>query len=118
MSDIFEIEEEGPALIVADWGHLIPKNPLCLQIIDNDSVLDSLVKGSSSVVSSECISAYTLLMIDERGLYPWLDSMASGANTVDFLSRGKLSDPWVFKHMFVFRASSRFISDFLFSSNS
>ena len=56
--DIFEIEALGPALVLANWSHLM-RPGLWVHYIDNDAALATLVKGSSSVLAGECITAYT-----------------------------------------------------------
>ena len=91
--DIFEIEALGPALILSNWGHLM-RPGLWVHYIDNDAALATLVKGSSSVMSGECISAYTHTLISEHSLWPWFDRVDSAANPVDKLSRGEMNGPW------------------------
>ena len=59
--------------------------------IDNDSALATLVKGSSSVLSGEVITAYTHSKISEMNLWAWFDRVASDDNPVDKLSRGDSS---------------------------
>ena len=92
--DIFEIEAVGPALILHNWGHLFESNALWLHFIDNESALATLVKGSSSVLSGECITAYTHAMVANLGLWPWFDRVSSADNPVDKLSRGENKGPW------------------------
>ena len=92
--DIFEIGAVGPALILHNWAHLIPAGALWVHYIDNDAALATLVKGSSSVLSGEVITAYTHSTIAERGLWSWFDRVASADNPVDKLSRGELRGPW------------------------
>lgn len=92
--DIFEIEAVGPALILHNWGHLFESNALWLHFIDNESALATLVKGSSSVLSGECITAYTHAMVANLGLWPWFDRVSSADNPVDKLSRGENAGPW------------------------
>ena len=92
--DIFEIEAVGPALVLHNWGHLIPDGSLWLHFIDNDAALATLVKGSSSVLSGEVITAHTHSLISRSGLWPWFDRVASKDNPVDQLSRGKPEGPW------------------------
>ena len=92
--DIFEIEAVGPALVLHNWGHLIPEGSLWLHFIDNDAALATLVKGSSSVLSGEVITAHTHSLISRSGLWPWFDRVASKDNPVDQLSRGKPDGPW------------------------
>lgn len=92
--DIFEIEAVGPALVLHNWGHLIPEGSLWLHFIDNDAALATLVKGSSSVLSGEVITAHTHSLISRSGLWPWFDRVASKDNPVDQLSRGKPEGPW------------------------
>ena len=93
--DIFEVEAVGPALILHNWGHYFTENALWLHFIDNESALATLVKGSSSVLSGECITAYTHAKIAELGIWPWFDRVSSEDNPVDKLSRGKMAGPWL-----------------------
>ena len=92
--DIFEIEAVGPALILHNWADLIPEGALWLHFIDNEAALATLVKGSSSVLSGEVITAYTHSRIADRGLWAWFDRVASADNPVDKLSRGEMQGPW------------------------
>ena len=92
--DIFEIEAVGPALILHNWLHLMAPGALWIHYIDNDSALATLVKGSSSVMSGECITAYTHSKVAEAGLWPWFDRVATDDNPVDKLSRGVMNGPW------------------------
>ena len=94
--DIFEIEAVGPALILHNWMHLFSPGALWVHYIDNDSALATLVKGSSSVLSGECITAFTHSKISEIGLWPWFDRVATDDNPVDKLSRGCMDGPWEF----------------------
>ena len=92
--DIFEIEAVGPALILHNWMHLFSPGALWVHYIDNDSARATLVKGSSSVLSGECITAFTHSKISEIGLWPWFDRVATDDNPVDKLSRGCMDGPW------------------------
>ena len=92
--DIFEIEAVGPALILWNWLKLFPPSCLWIHFIDNDSAPASLVKGSSAVLSGECITAFTHSRIASAGLWAWFDRVASKDNPVDQLSRGKLEGEW------------------------
>ena len=92
--DIFEVEALGPALILANWGHLFPEGCLWMHYIDNEAALATLVKGSSSVMSSEIITAYTHEQISKRGIWPWFDRVDTHSNPVDQLSRGVMAGPW------------------------
>ena len=92
--DIFEIEAIGPALVLHNWGHHIPQGSLWLHFIDNEAALATLVKGSSSVMSGEVITAYTHSLCADRGLWAWFDRVCSADNPVDKLSRGKPDGPW------------------------
>ena len=97
--DIFEIEAVGPLLVLHNFGYLIPEGALWIHFIDNDAALATLVKGSSSVLSGEVITAHTHSLIAERGVWPWFDRVASKDNPVDQLSRGKLQGPWQLKEI-------------------
>ena len=92
--DIFEIEAIGPALILHNFGCHLLENALWVHYIDNDAALATLVKGSSSVLSGEVITAYTHSMASRFGLWAWFDRVCSADNPVDKLSRGKLDGPW------------------------
>ena len=95
--DIYEIEAVGPALVLHNWLHLLPEGSLWIHFIDNDAALSTLVKGSSSVLSGECITAYVHAMIADRGLWSWFDRVSSSDNPVDQLSRCKMEGPWELK---------------------
>ena len=75
------------------WGKVgaIWKAP---NFIDNDLALATLVKGSSSVLSGECITSYTHSKVADIGLWPWFDRVASEDNPVDKLSLGVMDGPW------------------------
>ena len=92
--DIFEIEAIGPALILHHFEHLFCQNALWVHYIDNDAALATLVKGSSSVLSGEVITAYTHGRVAAMGLWPWFGRVASPDNPVDKLSRGQMEGPW------------------------
>ena len=92
--DIFEIEAVGPALILHNFGSHLVDDAMWIHFIDNDAALATLVKGSSSVLSGEVITAYTHSMAADRGLWSWFDRVCSADNPVDKLSRGKLDGPW------------------------
>ena len=92
--DILEIEAVGPALILSNFGHLFPPEAPWLHFVDNDAAMAALVRGSSSVLSGECITAYTHQLIAHYGLRSWFDRVDTAANPVDKLSRGELSGDW------------------------
>ena len=92
--DVFEIEAVGPALILYNFGHLFPPDAMWMHYIDNESALAALVRGSSSVMSGECITAYTHQWIAHYGLRSWFDRVDSAANPVDKLSRGEFKGDW------------------------
>ena len=56
--DIYELEAFGPALILSNFGHLI-RGMAWFRFIDNQCALSFQVEGSSSVLSADCIAAYT-----------------------------------------------------------
>ena len=97
--DIFEIEAVGPALILHNWAHLITPGSLWLHFIDNEGALATLIKGSSSVLSGEIITAYTHSMVASTGLWAWFDRVASPDNPVDKLSRGVMEGPWALRNI-------------------
>ena len=68
-------------------------NALWVHYIDNGAALATLIKGSSSVLSGEVITAYTHGRVAAMGLWPWFDRVASSDNPVDQLSRGKMEGP-------------------------
>jgi hypothetical protein len=92
--DIFEIEAIGPALVLHNFEDYFSEDALWLHFIDNDAALATLVKGSSSVLSGEVITAYTHSRCSAIGLWSWFDRVASADNPVDGLSRGKMEGPW------------------------
>ena len=77
-----------------NFEYLLAHDALWLHFIDNDAALATLVKGSSSVLSGEVITAYTHSRIAKFGLWSWFDSVAGSDNPVDKLSRGSLQGPW------------------------
>ena len=87
--DIFEIEAIGPALILYNFEKYMAPNALWVHYIDNDAALATLVKGSSSVLSGEVITAYTHSRVAAIGLWPWFDRVASPDNPVDKLFEAK-----------------------------
>ena len=91
--DIFEIEAVGPALVLHNWMHLIPPGSLWIHFTDNEAALATLVKGSSSVLSGEVITAHTHALCARSGLWSWFDRVSSKDNPVDQLSRGKPAGP-------------------------
>lgn len=54
----------------------------------------TLVKGSSSVLSGEVITAFTHSKISDMNLWAWFDRVASSGNPVDKLSRGDVAGSW------------------------
>ena len=92
--DIFEIEAVGPALILHNWLDYFPSNCLWLHWIENDSALATLVKGSSSVLSDEVITAFTHARIARAGMCSCFDRVASADNPFDKHSRGELKRDW------------------------
>ena len=71
--DIFEIEAIGPALILHNFERYLVEDALWLHFIDNDAALATLVKGSSSVLSGEVITAFTHSRVAKLGLWSWFD---------------------------------------------
>ena len=67
--DIFEIEANGPALAVHSFGQYITPGSLWLRFIDNEAALATLIKGSSSVMSGEVITAYTHSRATSSGIW-------------------------------------------------
>ena len=88
------MEAVGPALILANFESFSPPDALWLHFIDNESALAALVRGSSSVLSGECVTAYTHRLISQYGLRAWFDRVDSAANPVDKLSRGVFKGEW------------------------
>ena len=91
--DICEVEAIGPAIILESWGREL-QNMLWLHFIDNESALASLVKGSSSVLSGELITAFTHEHVARWSILPWFDRVDSKSNPVDGLSRGDMRGEW------------------------
>ena len=75
--DSYEIEAVGPALILHNFGSLFEPNALWVHYIDNANALATLVKGSSSVLSAQVITASTHSKIPEMNLWAWFDRVAS-----------------------------------------
>ena len=92
--DIFEIEAIGPALVLHNFERFMSADALWVHYIDNDAALATLIKGSSSVLSGEVITAFTHGRVAAMGLWPWFDRVASSDNPVDQLSRGQMDGPW------------------------
>lgn len=86
--DIYEIEAVGPAIILHNWPELL-RDRLWVHFIDNDNALCSLVKGGLSVHSADCVVGWTVSRTAELGAYYWWDTVDTGSNPVDGLSRGK-----------------------------
>ena len=96
--DIYELEAIGPALVLSNFGHLI-RNMAWFHFIDNQCALSSLIKGSSSVLSADCITAYTSEQVSKLGLWAWYDRVDPKSNPVDGLSRGILSGEWLLQEI-------------------
>ena len=92
--DIFEIEAIGPALILHNFEHLFSPNAVWVHYIDNDAALATMIKGSSSVLFGEVITAFSHSRVSVIGLWPWFDRVARPDNPVDKLSRGVMDGPW------------------------
>ena len=52
------------------------------------------MKGSSSVLSGEVITAYTHRLVARFSLLPWFDRVDSKSNPVDGLSRNRMEGDW------------------------
>ena len=91
--DIFQIEAIGPLALLCTFPEYF-RDAVWLHFIDNDAALATLVKGSSSVLSGEVITAYTHSRCSAIGLWSWFDRVAGADNPVDGLSRGKMEGPW------------------------
>ena len=74
--DIYEVEALGPALVLHNWGADM-KDMLWLHFIDNESAQATLIKGSSSVLSGEVITAYTHQLVAKFSVRPWFDRVDS-----------------------------------------
>ena len=81
-------------MILYNFEDRFVPNALWRHYIDNDAALATLVKGSSSVLSGEVITAYTHSRVSAIGLWPWFDRVPSADNPVDQLSRGVMKGPW------------------------
>ena len=91
--DIQEVEGIGPLLILSTWPELL-RNSLWLHFIDNNGALSCLVKGSSSVMGTDCVVGYTWKKIAALQVLPWFDRVDTKSNPVDGLSRKDLRGPW------------------------
>ena len=67
---------------------------LWLHFIDNNGALSCLVKGGSSVSSTDTIVGLTWQQISRTNVCPWYDRVDTKSNPVDGLSRGDLSGEW------------------------
>ena len=91
--DIYEVEAVGPLLVLHNWGHLLD-GLLWLHFVDNEAALATLVKGSSSVMSGEVITAFTHTLIARHSCWPWFGRCDTHSNPVDKLSRKDSSGDW------------------------
>ena len=93
ISDIYSIEALGPAVILAEFEHLV-RGELWIHFIDNVGTQMTLIKGSASVRSEDVIIGYTWERVVSARSFLWVERVASGDNPVDGLSRGVLEGPW------------------------
>ena len=91
--DIYELEAIGPALVLSNFGHLL-QDCAWFHFIDNACALSSLIKGSSSVLSADCIASFTSDLAAKKNLWTWFDRVDTKSNPVDGLSRGDLEGEW------------------------
>ena len=92
-NDIQEVEGIGPLLALTTWKSLLADS-LWLHFIDNNGALSCLVKGGSSVSSTDTIVGLTWQRISKINASPWFDRVDTKSNPVDGLSRGDLRGNW------------------------
>ena len=92
-NDIQEVEGIGPLLALTTWRSLL-EDSLWMHFIDNNGALSCLVKGGSSVSSTDTIVGLTWQKISKINASPWFDRVDTKSNPVDGLSRGDLSGDW------------------------
>ena len=92
-NDIQEVEGIGPLLALTTWKDLLA-DALWMHYIDNNGALSCLVKGGSSVSSTDVIVGLTSAKIAKINACPWFDRVDTKSNPVDGLSRGDLSGNW------------------------
>ena len=92
-NDIQEVEGIGPLLALTTWKDLLA-DALWMHYIDNNGALSCLVKGGSSVSSTDVIVGLTWAKIAKINACPWFDRVDTKSNPVDGLSRGDLSGEW------------------------
>ena len=91
--DIQEVEGIGPLLALSTWGHILT-DALWLHFIDNNGSLSCLVKGGSSVFSTDTLVGMTWQKISKVNACPWFDRVDTKSNPVDGLSRGDFNGNW------------------------
>ena len=92
-NDIQEVEGIGPLLALTTWGPILTDS-LWLHFIDNNGALSCLVKGGSSVSSTDIIVGMTWQRIARMNVCPWFDRVDTKSNPVDGLSCGDLRGDW------------------------
>ena len=92
-NDIYLVEAVGPLVLLLTFPRLM-RNALWLHFIDNAAAEAALIKGSSTVASSNLIISSTWEMCHKRALLPYFDRVESKANPVDGLSRQVFAGPW------------------------
>ena len=92
-NDIQEVEGIGPLLALTTWGPILADS-LWLHFIDNNGSLSCLVKGGSSVSSTDTLVGLTWQRIARINVCPWFDRVDTKSNPVDGLSRGDLQGDW------------------------
>ena len=92
-NDIQEVEGIGPLLALTTWKDLLA-DALWMHYIDNNGALSCLVKGGSSVSSTDVIVGLAWAKIAKINACPWFDRVDTKSNPVDGLSRGDLRGNW------------------------
>ena len=92
-NDIQEVEGIAPLLALTTWKDILADS-LWMHFIDNNGALSCLVKGGSSVSSTDTIVGLTWRKIARTNACPWFDPVDTKSNPVDGLSRGDLSGDW------------------------
>ena len=92
-NDIFVIEALGPLVLLTTFPKIM-RNALWIHYIDNTAAEASLIRGSSSLATSNNIVCLTWELCHQNSLWPYFDRVESKANPVDKLSRGCFWGPW------------------------
>ena len=93
LNNIYLIEALGPLAVLETFPKVL-RNCLWLHFIDNIAAQHTLIKGSSTISSGDVVVGETWHRIQKLGVHAYFDRVASKANPVDGLSRGRFEGPW------------------------